>query len=710
MGWYTTRNGVDEFGLSTKININKYQPSDGQTIYARYKTLNGYVENPTSNITLYAPDSRDTDLICFLGTENGDPKMYINSGIEINVYKESELTVFDPAATPQPSTSNVAEQLTTNDGITRLVVKLDCDIVLEGKFQLNSAFYYNGQQFCTQIVDAFTALDLNGYTMTIRNGGQFNAFGIVYNSKDTGGIIVEDGEIYTCFSVIDHKGAGALCLLYTRSSTPFYVYCMPYLTCEIVFGRLGRLRAFTALTVQDSVCNTSFYIINAPSGSSSLITIERGYCIKRSTSYDDLLTANNITAATTAQYNLYDENFRETLIFTNEVKGHLEYLDISLPTYHACLMSFVPLTMTVVALGTSVNLSLKNVDFPIASFYDLEFYSVHMSVSSSLLIMPGASVYVDDASIINMTSTNGPTSGVATYKVFARITVIDEYPRLFRFTASGSTRNYSTALTNICDGLRNLGQPDVTMNGKFTFDSSNVDFTSSFGHFYSVGGHINCSKQAVESLKENAEYIELITRFYYPLYYYYSNTPYFSPYEYYTLPLISNDIAYFQPDGKGTTIVAASDYNDDDSVYEYGGSYYFYEYTLTTQQSRSNYYQRGITSVLTDLQSASSNGGPSGTYYIYKCEDLAGEFTAASSYSSLTSGSYSTSFIRYNNQYRVNVSGVWMAVTSVPGANSTSFSNLSLSSTNNKLKTSILTMGSTLTYNTTYKGWQTSVS
>lgn len=690
VGYYSTRNGIDSYGYSTKLTdsngsfLSGVSLSSGDRLYARYANVtvtenvtreskisigdNTNLASITEEVSAAWSDVMDETMIClsadfartkniyYLGTPDSDPAIYLLSGAYVHaLYKGSSRSEkFTFADYGKDTTVKTLEE-------ADLIIKLDCDLVIDGgTFSLNSLFGYGSGTFCNGISGGFTALDLNGYTMTIRNGGIFYAHGIVYNSQDSGGIVNEDGTIYANMTFIDFKGGGYFALGYTRCLNPFYQFCVPYLTCEVVLTSSSLIAGDTCISASGRKVSTANYFpMIGSSTSTPLISLESGYCVKRAKSYDKFLQEKMDEVNTfTKQDYLYDSDFRESVVFTNDLTGHLDYLDVSLPkVYHANTV-FTPLSF-------STTYSFKYVDFPIPSYYDLEFHGASIEIGFSILILPGANVYVDEESIVSLTSIAAGSS--LSFNLFGRISVLDEFPSDFRFGYSYASSGVTT--TSYVSHANDNYQPHdifygqlkskVEMNGVFEFDTTDttVDLTSVYDHYYSLGGKVDCSKQALESIAANSATLELCSRFYFGVFYSgpaggYST----SPYQYYNDPLISNGNAYFQIGGVGNEVVMASSTDAELGIYEYGGRYYFYKYD-TESYSYGDYD--------TALNMYSDGIAPTNTRYANKCRNLAGKFTAASSFLSLDKGGYLT-YGSGTSKIRVPFAGVWIPVSSAP--------------------------------------------
>lgn len=654
-GWYLTKTGMDDTGSSTEIT-GTFSPTVGQTIYARYTNDAGILSTMTSGIAINKNSPGDSSNIYYFGASDGSGEMYINSGGYVQVYYGTS-SVWDDG---DYGSDNSMKFLSEAD----VVVKLDCDVIINGGFfQINGVFGKAGVGIGNALSGSFTALDLNGYTITVRNGGYLNGYGIIYNSQETGGIAIEDGYITTCFSPMDYAGGGNFLVSYGSTTMPFLGYCAPYLCCEVIVSSLGEVRGFTSLYANYTKYSTNFCLINNPNSTgdntNALLTLTNGYIIKNTTSYDKWV------AAVVDQYNyndkayqtgdvekfLFDPNvYREELIFTDDPNGKLKHLDVEYPKTYQCIAEFRALTMTVM----SQEGSMRYGTFPIPSFFDVEAYNTKLSFAIDLAVMPGANIYIDESSTVNMATR---TSSDGSYYIFSRITIMDRYPADLQFVYNSSTKSDLRAgkgsyFTGGLLGIKN--PPKVQMNGKFTFDTSvSIDFSSSYNYWYSIGGGMNLSEQALESLQQYSGSIELASRAYIPYLYGWKKYD-LAVAQWFNQPIIGDERAYFQPGGKGTEIVVCEDFDEENGLVKYKGNWYFYKFT-----KESGY------SGIHDSSLFGYASSPVKSDYVNKFADTAGTFTKLDEAPTTIKGNQGEAvYIKYNGVYRINVMGAFIELAS----------------------------------------------
>lgn len=280
-GWATTKSGFDYDGNSTIVDPKTETFSGGETLYAKYyNDASQYTFGKliTSGINI-APSS-----------DSVQKKVYLSANDEVTdqiVLTSSFQVYYDSTSTEYSTTTFGTDETVKRPNEAGSLIVLDCDLIIDGgTFQLNSISCQDGGAFCNTISDAFSALDLNGYNIYIRNSGTLLGYGLIYNSKDTGGIIVENGEIRSIFTPIDFKGGGPTTVSYGNCYAVFSGFTMPYLAVETILTKDGTLSADCSLFANKQKYNSTPVVI---SSSNAVLNIKDGYVIRRTTPYLELI-------------------------------------------------------------------------------------------------------------------------------------------------------------------------------------------------------------------------------------------------------------------------------------------------------------------------------------------------------------------------------------------------------------------------------------
>ena len=315
IGWSTTRTGVNTDGTSAIVDFSSTTFYGGETLYAKYYASGDYtfLSTQASDMSI-KPASSSTQRKVYVSPSSStitSEEMTITSSI--GVYYDTSSTAY--------STSTVGSDLTVkHPSEANVLLVLDTDLVIDGgSLQLNSVVCTSGNAFCNQISGSFTALDLNGYNIYIRNNGKLLGYGLIYNSRDTGGIIVEKGELRTILTPTDFKGGGQTVSRFCNVTLEFTAFLLPYLCCETICSNESIVTADCSLYASSAKYSTTVaYILGKYASESSnysegVFEITKGYMIRRTTPYMDLMESADQKGAALSANQLYllDSNYRE---------------------------------------------------------------------------------------------------------------------------------------------------------------------------------------------------------------------------------------------------------------------------------------------------------------------------------------------------------------------------------------------------------------
>lgn len=519
VGWYTAKTGGEKVNFPLTSN-------ETTTLFARYKNSktnyqNGidlvsrvkpYYISSYNDITNSAITLSNKTINAYYGSSSDDVYNEDNYGTLYNIWKVEEAQ-------------------------TRLV--LNSDIVLDNStLQLNCILGFKVGTYMNATISEqkFTALDLNGYTITLKNNSKLNGYGIIYNSKSTGGIIAQSGSTITSpFCIYDFKGGGNTLDGSANTVSPFFIYLMPYLTVETIIEQDSFLKGVTSLNANSSKYTTE---INLVGSSNSLIMNKSGYFIRRATSYLEYTKeAKYLSSLSINMKNLFDsKNYREEIILCKDGQKYLNSIQNSFTS--KTTGSFVLNSLELSVLGNTINMG--TCDFTVPPFIDFSVYDSTLNFDISISCLPGSNIYFNENSTLNFK--NGNYNDLTT---FARLNVLDEFPFRHKLYDS-STKSLKDSGLYVYDNLSYFSnKAKVSILGNLTFDNSNINKTTYC--FYSLGGLINLSTSASQTLTANYSIIDTSIRFYYPCWIY-GNSKYCpTAAQYYSLPIINdNNVAYFQ--------------------------------------------------------------------------------------------------------------------------------------------------------------------
>lgn len=649
IGWYSEKVGGSKISFPYTVNFTS---NKNLKVYARYSNNNPYTSggNLTASTNTY-----------YIGSESSTISLSSNQSINL-YYSSSSSGVYNK---DNYGTLNVVP--TISNAKTKAV--LNSDIVLNGgTIQLNSTLGYKsgnggyGNYLNSSISsNDYTALDLNGYTIIV-NSGSINGYGIIYNSKDEGGIVMNGGTLISPFLINDFKGGGNTVFGYVNTVTPFFMHSMPFLGCEIVFSSNSSLKGEASLNASGDKYTTTIPLIGN-SSSGSLISISSGYVIKRTTSFDrysQFYPSSSNAGFTNLSY-LIDSNslYEEEVLFVDNPKNYIScikqnYLPSSVSSANISITSIeMSLSFKKTVLGIPVNfdvtISMALCDFSIPSWMDLSIYNTYVNFASSMVALPGSKIYVDNKSTINFNNKSNSYSSSTKINSYARFTLLDDFPKDFYHLDKDKTAIvYGNAYVN---NIATYNPAVAKIYGKLTFSS----ITATDINCYSLGGTFDyLSNEAISSLKNNSSIIDISSRFYFP---HWNNnngkyTP--NPARYYSLPIIykqdnsSTYKALFQM-SFGTTINEGT-YDNKLNVLTFNGNKYI---RLLDKTFYSSLYETG------DL-ATSSKRIPSQANYNGKMSNSVGTFVQISS----VNETLGIIYVVCNNTKYIYVAGAYIPINS----------------------------------------------
>ncbi len=579
LGWYLTKSGFNADGSSSLYNFST-RILKNFTLYAKYKNSSINFESTDVNlnsnngqsiyfVNKYNPDITNGDLII-------SKKINIQYGNGLN-YNESQ-------------GGNYTRPVTLSECDCRLV--LDTDVRLNGGgIQLNSivGYYSKESGFQQALQQEYTALDLNGYNLILENNASLNGYGLIYNSKSTGGIILKKGQLYTPYCINDFRGGTNLVYSYKNGIIPYLNYCVPYLSCEVLISSNSYLYGVTALCNGGTKYSTNLMLFG---DNNALITINQGYAICRNDSYVDLVSEINMQNVDVD--NFITPDFRQRVIFADDPLKYLKQITkidfLNKVDKANIVINSLTLTLKIKAgITISVDVNMKYLDYSIPSFFDIRLYNTYLTFSNSFVFMPSSKLYCDEKSEINFSNTK------LNYQIFARLSLLDEYPKESYYSVRNVSQNNGNITSTLSVGTADISNNNrivfncvparIIMDGVFSFNKNNVNFSKS-DSYYTLGGHIDCSSKAYNSLMNNKDLFQLNNNFYMPYYSSFSiktgkdsfdSYSVCGPTQYYSEPLISKGVAFIQ-NVADHSIKVSTNYDEISKTFNMDGKTYYAKY------------------------------------------------------------------------------------------------------------------------------------
>lgn len=451
----------------TKIEITKVEKN-----YSSY-TMSDYINDNSAPVIKLnynsSPTSQNSGTAIFDPGINGSGEA-INTYVPLsvtNISNKSVKFVFNDGTnysdettfTNNPSSASASHAysaVTAANNLITIVLQNDLTLGSNAKLVLEAQNGTSGSGLSGHVISGkYTALDLNGHTITMEDGSTIYGHGLIYDSTGEGQIIVKNNaSIYSGFLVEDFGGGGHTVGSYTSKSVPFSLYSMPYINTTIKFEYGGKLYGLTELFAYSAYNRTimnvigtdnTFLLSNTRNSSDSYIirSVEGMHTIDSTktdyrkylpyVNYDEIYTANNAE------------------IQLNSLKMNLEFsVSDRLPSI-------------------GVTLDMVGVHFPIPPWINLNLtHNSSFTWTQRVDMFPGSKVYCDTSSSVHFSD----NAGLMTLNNFL-------YPVYYTINPYGSNSLYAewNKITDL---------PDVTIDGTLTVSGNNN----------TLGGNINLTNNS----------------------------------------------------------------------------------------------------------------------------------------------------------------------------------------------------------------------
>lgn len=174
--------------------------------------------------------------------------------------------------------SNLLDEVTPENA--KLTLKLSRDLVIEGDLIVGAQIGRN-KLGSGDINGEFSAIDLNGHKISIKNGASLLGNGLIFDSTNNGEIVVENGgTLSTNFVVTNYQDFASLQNRAESGANLFDSYKFNSLKVKTTFNSGSKLLANLAYASQNLVNTSSFeYIGNSDT---SLLKLESGNLVLNS--------------------------------------------------------------------------------------------------------------------------------------------------------------------------------------------------------------------------------------------------------------------------------------------------------------------------------------------------------------------------------------------------------------------------------------------
>lgn len=459
-------------------------------------------------------------------------------------------------------------------------VRLQNNLTIKGTLNLGGytgATLSGGFSPQGSIIGNYVKLDLNGYTITIENGGILHSFGYITDSVGTGKIVVkEGGNLYSQMVIASLKGGNSTLWSYAKGISPFENYYFPYLDTQVEIqatsSGAGNFTAYTKLNLGDlGFTNMYFPIMGGDSSYMFYIKAKSG--------------SNGVVRLTRAEVESLNV---EPFTYQDLKKNcfNFENVDAIFNPPNVKVIASMDLSSVSSLLGKHefpMTLELNRIVFPISSFLDMNFYSSTFTLSQKIQVMPGASIMVDENSELILGHSNGKvTFEDKQVKVSVIITFTKTMPGESKYLSGGILAMDNDPIENsqyIGSGY-DLNSSSTTTKLSYTdywnkvFESANVDVYGNIKFMtgnaseapYTLAGNINVNtfSTSADTTKKawNTQNLSTLNNVYFNSYdlnifsgnfYWFgsssitsssNDSAYSAALRFYAQPMISNGVAY----------------------------------------------------------------------------------------------------------------------------------------------------------------------
>lgn len=238
--------------------------------------------------------------------------------------------------------SPISEKISSD---AKLTMKLEKDLTIDGELIIGAQVGLTSAG-SGDIAGEFAAIDLNGHTITINNGGKILGNGLIFDSSSakTGNIVVENGGTlttnltitnYAGFNEVENRGLAGVSL--------FDSYKFNSLKVKTTFKAGSILSTYLSYASQDFINENTFKFIGTDS--SAFISLEKGELIldqknKSLVGADSKVSINDVNLLTIVDQSSVNENSNQ--IFTaSEVGFNLANSDLNVTLDDVYLNTFI---------------------------------------------------------------------------------------------------------------------------------------------------------------------------------------------------------------------------------------------------------------------------------------------------------------------------------------------------------------------------------
>lgn len=414
-------------------------------------------------------------------TSDSNTKTYETSIEQVPEGKVVTLPIDEKLKTTVRNLNTAAAKETAYDN-TKLYaqLKLNKDLEVSGTIEMAAVVSSTSQPVQGHISGLYTQIDLNGHTLTIKNGGLIECNGKIIDSSSekSGNIVVENGgTLISNFVVDDFYGGTISAARYlsgimdctNMSVTPFNKYRMGYIEpkTKICYG--ANYKGYSVLYAS-SEHHSAIQTIVGKDGLFELVG-------------EDSYIEKTVNAQTR----------NETINIYGDAKNNAMSLETGMMTVDSHL-----------------------VIFPLPRHYNINIQKGTFTLSTMLKILPGAEVTIEKDATLKLSGYTRDT------KHGAKVIIYDEFWDYSEGTkdhfldtcfGTGHDKHEYPYFDTSIDPTLKAGEKDnpgkLTINGNVTFDSGYLDSEDKIsiaGNIYTTDENLESLKAAFEAVKANVSF------------------------------------------------------------------------------------------------------------------------------------------------------------------------------------------------------------
>ena len=170
------------------------------------------------------------------------------------------------------SSGEVANSVSENDA--KLTLTLENDLTIDGSLIIGSQIGLT-KEGSGDILGEFASIDLNGHKITINNGGNLVGNGLIYDSKNSGEVVVKNGgKLFTNITIKDYQDFNQIDARATNGANLFDSYKFNSLKVKTTFETGSKLEASFDYVSSSIVNENKFVFIG--NDDNALINLKSG--------------------------------------------------------------------------------------------------------------------------------------------------------------------------------------------------------------------------------------------------------------------------------------------------------------------------------------------------------------------------------------------------------------------------------------------------